>query len=371
MKIAYIITRSDAIGGAQIHVRDMAASLRSRGHQSVVGVGGDGPFVGLLREAGIDCEALPHLVRSIRPVSDARAICEMTRFLRRHRPDIVSLHSSKAGWLGRIAAWWERIPVIFTAHGWAFTEGIPSGRRAVYYALERLSPCKTPVVITVSQHDRDLAIRLGIMPSDRLVCIHNGSGEIPDTLRGNPRKSPPIVTMVGRLDEQKNPELLVRALGSLGDVEWSLELIGDGPGKNRVATLARQVGVMNRVHLLGARNDVAACLARSQIFALSSNWEGFPRTIIEAMRAGLPVIATSVGGVAEAVKHNETGLVVPRRSEEALSSALLKLLTNPALRAEMGAAGRRRYEEHFRLETMVSRTLSEYERLLSLRDGRS
>ena len=170
-----------------------------------------------------------------------------------------------------------------------------------------------------------------------------------------------ILNGVARLEFQKDHETLFRALAGLLDREWTLELVGDGPREEQMRALAGQLGIGGRVQFSGLCSDVAQRLARAQIYALISNYEGFPISILEGMRAGLPVIASDVAGVRESVQDGRTGLVVPPRDAAATRAGLEKLLSSSALRRQMGEAGRKRFEERFTLDKMVDATLAVYE----------
>ena len=146
------------------------------------------------------------------------------------------------------------------------------------------------------------------------------------------------------------------------EMPWELDLIGDGPLQLAVEAQARRLGIAERVRFLGLRRDVAERLAQSQLFVLATRWEGFPYTILEAMRAGLPVVASDVGGVREAVVHGETGLLVPRGDEQALRQRLSEMLASVDLRQRLGAAGRRRFEATFTFARMIDKTAAVYSR---------
>jgi glycosyltransferase involved in cell wall biosynthesis len=370
MRIVYIITRGDEIGGVQVHVRDLAIALHGAGHDVTVLAGTPGPLFDQLNAVGVRSESVQALVRPIVPWRDAVAVQQLMAILRRLQPDLVSTHSSKAGWLGRIASKLCGVPVVFTAHGWPFTGNAPRVQRWLYPRLERLVAPLADHIITVSDHDRTLAIKKGIAPEHKITRIHNGVVDHAGALEAPRQSGPARVVMTGRLSPQKSHAGLVRALGSLRHLEWVLELIGDGPGGADIIELARTFGVEDRVHLLGARNDVAQILGRADIYALVSNWEGFPRSILEAMRAGLPVLATDVGGVAEAVEHGKTGFLLPLGNDKELAIRLELLIREPALRKHLGAAGRQSYEEHFRFELMLQRTVAIYAEIMGRADAK-
>ena len=152
LKIAYIITRVEPIGGAQIHVRDLATAMQARGHAVLILTGGQGPFLDDLRARNLHTTVLEHLTVPIRPLRDLRALRETRRALEAFRPDLVATHSAKAGVIGRMAARLLNVPVTVTTHGWSFTTGVPPMRAAVYRWIERVTgPFAADMTITVSE----------------------------------------------------------------------------------------------------------------------------------------------------------------------------------------------------------------------------
>jgi glycosyltransferase involved in cell wall biosynthesis len=170
--------------------------------------------------------------------------------------------------------------------------------------------------------------------------------------------------MVARFEPQKDHETLLQALAGLADRLWELDLIGDGPLRSQMEDLTASLRLSTKVRFLGHRTDVDRCLAEAQISVLATNWEGFPLTILEAMRAGLPVVASSVGGVGEAVRDEHSGYLVPRGDAIQLRDRIVRLLSSPGLRATMGAHGRMVWEQNFTHALMVERTLGIYRQVL-------
>jgi glycosyltransferase involved in cell wall biosynthesis len=369
VKVAYLITRADPIGGAQIHVRDLALAAREHGHYPAVITSGQGPLIDGFREAGIPVFVLRHLTAPIRPWSDVRALGEVRAALGEVRPDLVAAHSSKAGILGRLAGRSLRIPVVFTVHGWAFTPGVPGTRAAVYRRLERIVGPLASRLITVSEFDRGLALEARIARPDRIVTVHNGMPDVAQDLRADPSRTPPRIVMVARFEPQKDHATLIRALGGLTAQPWELDLIGEGPGMSAMRALAANLGIADRIRFLGQRLDVQRLLADAQVAALITNWEGLPLSILEAMRAGLPVVASDVGGIAETIREGETGHLVGRGAVDQVRERIGRLLAEPGLRARLGAAGRSLYERQFTLEHCVTRTLEVYQSVLAGREG--
>ena len=355
-----MLTRSDTIAGAEVHVRDLAKALKARGHEATVLVGGNGPFCEDLRRNEIPYRALPMLMRPIDPFRDALALVQIRRHLKELQPDLVATHSSKAGVLGRLAARSLGLPVTFTAHGWAFTPGVSPSAAALYRVVERLAAPFASRIITVAHHDRELALREHVGRADQITTIHYGIPAIADALHAQPERDPPRIVMIARFDVQKDHETLFRALANLQALEWTLELLGDGPNEAQTRAMAQHLGIADRVQFSGLRGDVAERLARAQILVLMSHYEGFPISILEGMRAGLPVIASDVAGVRESVEDGRTGLLVPRRDVASSKLALERLISSGAIRREMGAAGQKRFEENFTFDKMVDSTIAVY-----------
>ena len=325
--------------------------------------GEEGVLTEQVRGLGVPVYILPNLVRPINLTKDARAVEEALCCIKSLKPDLVHLHSSKAGLVGRVAARRAGVPAVFTAHGWGFTDGVPWRRRHVVLASEWLAAKWTRKIIAVSEADKRLALRYRVARPEELVTIHNGIGDTPQ--RALPEGGEPAtVIMVARFMPPKDHQLLLEALIGIRS-PYHLLLVGDGPGRSQVEAQARALG-LNNIEFLGTRDDVPDLLARSQVFVLPTKWEGFPISILEAMRAGLPVVASDVGGVREAVGEGETGFLVPRGDAAGLRARLEALLENPDLRARLGAEGRRRYEARFGLGRMLKKTRAVYDDVLSV-----
>ena len=169
---------------------------------------------------------------------------------------------------------------------------------------------------------------------------------------------------VARLVPQKDFPTLFRALASL-DLPWVLDVVGDGPQKESLIALAHSLGLLGKVHFRGSRTDVAEMLTRAHVFVLATKQEGLPLTILEAMRSGLPVVASRVGGVPEAVVHEVTGLLTTPQNPDELNSSLRRLLSSSRLRSRMGSAGREKYERDFTAHRMLTETEAVYRDVLT------
>lgn len=365
MHIAYVITRGDDLGGAGIHLFDLVQGVRAAGANVTVFLGSQGLLSDRLLEAGIPVIPLKRLRREIHPFDDVAAYYELRKFLLELKPDVVHLHSSKAGVIGRLAAKSLGIPAVFTAHGWAFTEGVDTRKRYAYAHIERWMSKFTDHIIAVSDYDRSLALRLNVCAPNAITTIHNG---VPDSHRDtfqSRRGHGSLISllMVARFDPPKDQMSLVRALSKVKATNWILHLLGDGTLKDEALKQVAKLGLQDRVKFHGNRANVPDYLANADIFVLVSDWEGLPLSILEAMCAGLPVIASDVGGVSEAVEDGQTGYLVPRGDESSLRTTIERLLGDACLRTAMGFAGRMRYEMCFSHESMLNSTMTIYKRV--------
>jgi glycosyltransferase involved in cell wall biosynthesis len=365
VNIVYLITRADAVGGASIHVRDLARAMLDRGHQATVLVGGRGPVTDRLAEAGVPFRSLRYLRRPIRPLRDWRALAEIASLLGDLGPDLVSTHTAKAGWLGRAACARLAIPALYTPHGWSIGHRVSGPLGALFTRAERIAARWAAAIICVCEHERRLALAARVAPAEKLRVVYNGVRDVSPDLRADPAREPVRICSLARFASPKDHRTLLQALATIRSGTWELDLAGDGPLEPDIRRLAAELGLAGRVRFHGYLPDPAPVLAAAQLYVLSSRSEGFPRTVLEAMRAGLPVVASDVGGVGESVTEGVSGLLVPARNPAALASALARLLADAALRRQMGEAARLAYQARFRWESMVEATAAIYATVLN------
>ena len=364
MRIAFVITRSDAVGGATVHVRDLASALLGMGHEPIVLLGGAGAVVREFEAVGVPVIPLRHLRRAIDPWHDFLAIREVERTIRRLNPDLVSAHTAKAGCIARLACARLNMPKLYTPHGWAIADRMSPRQGAIYRWIERAAAPLASTIVNVCEHELQLALQHRIGRPRQHAVVYNGMPDVARSLRADPSMTPPRIVMVARFEAPKDHLTLVDALAGLNHRDWYLDLVGDGPLENLVRQRVELRGIGGRVTFHGAVRNVAPVMAAAQIFTLSSRSEGFPRSILEAMRAGLPVVASDVGGVREAVAGNRTGYTVTPQSPEALRVALDRLIADPMLRARLGREGRKDYEQRFTFDRMLEQTVAIYGQLM-------
>lgn len=364
MRIVQLVTRMDVLGGAQTHVSDLTKGLRLHGHEVILISHGEGPLTKELQALSITYEHIQTLGVPIQPWKDLQAYRQLIKLLKKYKPDLLAIHSSKAGILGRMAGWRLGIPTIFTAHSWSFSGLEPGLKRNCYIGMEKLAGALSSGIITVSHHNYREAEKAKIAQKPRMHVIHNGihDDEWLSAAHTGVRKLELI--MVARFAHPKNHPLFFQALQELTHLPWHLTLIGDGPLLPEMKSYVTQCGWQHRVHFTGEIKEVAEYLQRAHLFVLVSSSEGLPISIIEAMRAGLPVIASDVGGISELVDEGETGYVVEKNDVTALITALETLITKEEQRIRFGNNARQKYVEDFTFEKMLKDTVHYYEQVM-------
>jgi glycosyltransferase involved in cell wall biosynthesis len=370
--IIYVITRM-ILGGAQETAKFTAEHFYNRGDRVLFVIGPETGREGELK-AKVPTLVLPTLVRRISPANDLRALWTLFRLFRREKPDIVHSRTAKARFLASLAARIARVNcVIQTIHGFSFNNEVES-HRLLYVRMERLLARLCHCSIVVSEADIEEGRDLQILKQDRTTLIRSGADtarlQHPDplsTARIRAYYAPScerIVTLVGRLSSPKTPDVFVDASALVLRTHPSTKflLVGDGKKRESLQSQITRLGIQDHVALLGVRSDVSEIMAASDIVVHSSTHEGMPKTVLEGMAAGKPVIATAVGGVPVVIRNEVSGLLVSPRKAHELANAIEKLLDDGELRARLASTAAQRVEE-FSLERTVKETEALYDRL--------
>lgn len=367
-RVLILITLAET-GGAQSYVRDLVPALVGR-FDVIVAAHGPGPLHDAVTAAGARFVLLTHVRRAISP-RDVLGLLELVRLMRRERPVLVHTNSSKAGVVGRVAAVLARVPVrIFTAHGWAFAAASTTSS-SLYLWADRLMRPLTSAVICVSESERSAGIAARTCTADRTVVIHNAV-DVDGASVATPDGGPPMrVISVGRIAPPKDFLTLLRAIAKLKRGSVELTLLGDGPDRPAVEDEITSLGLAESVTLAGEVPDVPSRLAGADVFVLSSSSEGFPISVLEAMAAGLPVVASDVGGVSEAVEDGVTGHLFAAGDVDALAAKLAALAADSARRRRLGESARSRAAADFSLPQWRDRHVRLYDDLIAGRRGRN
>lgn len=373
--VVHIITKLE-LGGAQQNTLFTVGHLSQNKFHPVLIVGEKG----FLDEEGrtlqgVDFYQIPTLVRPIRPFSDGRALLSLTLLLLKIKPDIVHTHSSKAGILGRMAAWLARVPVIIhSVHGFGFTPIQHPWMRQALIILERLISKCTTRVFTVSEANQQLGISLGLFTKEQSTVIRSGIDlEAFRTARIDREAKERelgfqaghiLVGMVGALKPQKAPLDFVRLADHVHQSfpEVRFLLVGDGELRQAVEREITRLKLGEVMQVVGWRRDIPEIMKCLDVLVLPSLWEGLPRVYVEALAAGVPVVGTRVDGAAEVIKDGVNGYLVEAGDVQALADRVKTLLRFPEKRLQMKRHGSGLSAE-FDIREMVRRQEQEYEHL--------
>lgn len=365
MKIVYLITKSE-IGGAQVHLLSLIKYAREKTHEVHLIVGSDGWMKLEAQKLGAKTYINQYVANSFNPIRALKAILLLRKTINKINPDIVHAHSGAAGFLGRISLL-GKFKTVFTAHGWSFTPGAPALRRIFAVVAEKLSSFFTDKIICVSKFDYNLAKKYAILKEEDLVQIYNAV-EIPTNFIREDKEKLEIL-FIGRLAMPKNLPLFFRAFSDLPkdiQAKANIKIIGDGPLMEECKESAKGFGISSSVSFLGTttRGELGTYLRSADIFVLPTLWEGFPMTILEAMSYGVPVIASSVGGIPEIVDES-VGALVDKNNIKGFTDKLSFLILNKEEREKRGQNARKLIEEKFTLQEMLGKTFALYSDLVS------
>ena len=389
MKVVRVIARLN-VGGPALHVAYLTAGLAERGYDTTLVAGtiarGEESMAFVADAHNVKIQPLVELHREISPIRDLRAIVRLAQLIRRERPTILHTHTAKAGAVGRIAALLARDArppiVVHTFHGHVLRGYFGSVMSFAFRTLERLLACTTTALIAVSPEVRDDLVALHVAPASKFTVVRLGidlaqrvdnDGERRRETRRQMglRDDTFVVGWVGRMTAVKNTDSVVQALRQLMErgIDAYAVLVGDGPDRDHLERYARDLGVIKRCLFLGYQEDVARFYDAMDVLLLPSINEGTPVSVIEALAAGRPAVATRVGGIPDVVRDGVDGFLVDLGDADALADRLADLAADPIRRAEMGASGRARVFERYAVERLVDDVDKLYRLLLATRGG--
>lgn len=389
IKVLRVIARLN-VGGPALHVAYLAAGLAERGYETTLVAGslarGEESMAKVAETRGVKIETLSALHREIAPIRDVQAILRLARLIRRERPTILHTHTAKAGAVGRIAALLAgsaRPPiVVHTFHGHVLRGYFNPLTTLVFRTLERLLAYGTTALVAVSPEVRDDLVRLHVAPASKFTVVRLGieleertsdaEGARFETRRQLGISAEAfVVGWVGRMTAVKRTDDVVRALRGLVDrgVDAYLCLVGDGPDRDHLEQFAHELGVVKRCLFVGYQDDVGRFYSAIDALVLPSANEGTPVSVIEALAAQRPAVATRVGGTPDVIRDGVDGFLVTIGDADALSDRLAELASDPERRARMGAKGRERVLGRYAVERLVDDVDRLYRELLDARAG--
>ncbi len=384
MRVVHVITRL-ILGGAQENTVLTVEGLQHRHGDDVTLITGpaegpEGDLFGRCERLGLKVELMPELIRAVRPRTDARAYRLLRRAIRRLDPEVVHTHSSKAGILGRAAAWKERVPaVVHTIHGLPFGPSESPAKNRLYVGLERWAARRCHAIVSVCDSMTTQALAAGVGRPEQYSTVYSGMDV--DAFRNPPRSRQDVrrelgladhevaFATVARLFERKgHADVLAIApevLRANPDVRFVW--IGSGVLRESLEAEAERLGVRHALIFTGLvpPDRIPELLGACDAVVHPSLREGLARVLPQALIVGRPAISYDVDGAREVVITDETGVLLAPQDLPGLRAAILRLAGDAPLRDRLGAEGRRRFTDQFRHETMTDQLRALYERLLA------
>ncbi|MBS4055036.1 MAG: glycosyltransferase [Thermaerobacter sp.] len=362
MKVVHINGGGET-GGGKSHLVTLLPHLRAAGCDASLIV-----FTHGLLEQEAQAVGVPTTCLGVSRMMSYKLFQRLHQLLKAEKPDLVHTHGGRANLYGRLAARLAGIQcVVTTVHSYSDLDYNKAWHNTWFSLVDRLTWFFTDYFIAVSHHLRDSFTMRGVSPS-RIAVVHNGiapwQGEKIDLRLRFALGSGPVLCAVGRFVPVKRFDVLIRAMSQVlaAFPEASLVLVGEGPEEGAMRALAQSLGLEKRLFFVGYRTDARAMLSSADAFVMSSDMEGLPIVLLEALAAHVPVVATRVGGIPEVVEDDKTALLVPNNSPEALGEVLVACLADKAAAVRRATLGRQWFMENGTAEAMTLKTLALYKK---------
>ena len=379
-KLLFIITKSE-MGGAQRFLYELVTHLDNQKYELTVAAGGHGELFEKLAAKGIKTVKISNF-SNVPGIKNFLALIETFTLIKKINPDILYLLSSEAGFTGSLAGSFYRLifrkknlKIIYRIGGWAFKEPRNFLIKKIYLWAEKISAPFKNIIIVNSEFDRRLAIKNKIAPLHKIITIYNGINieelnflpkeevlnflkeKINNVSSFKIQASSLVIGTIANLYKNKGIEYLIRAAKKLKECEknYNFIIIGDGPEKQNIEQSIKKYGLENIFKLMGTIPDAYQYLKAFDLFVLPSVKEGQPWTVLEAMVAQCPIVATNIAGIAEMIKNEKSGLLVEPADPDALANAIEKIIGHPSLAHELAENSLNAVKEKFNITKMVQK----------------
>ena len=371
-RILYIITKS-VWGGAAKYVYDLSTNLSGE-FNIAIAAGGNDKFFKKIKQTNIPYYQISNFQRKVNPLRDIFVFFEILSLFFQLKPDIIHTNSSKAGGIAGFAGWIyknisnKKIKLIFTAHGWAFAEDKSKWKIELIKLFSKITAIFYNQIICVSEYDRKIAIENNIAPKEKLITIHNGIDIKNIKFLSKEKAQKKLINktspfIIGTIAEWTSNKGLIYLLEAVKKINKNFDLIligsGENPDKEKLIKFIEKNKLKN-IHLIEFIPNAVNYLKAFDIFILPSLKEGLPYTIIEAMIAEVPIIATNVGGVPEMIKNNVNGILIEPKNSQILAEKILELINSPEKYLGMTQKAKQKAEQEFTLEKMIKETKELY-----------
>ena len=375
-KILYIITQSE-LGGAQRYLFDLVDNLHEEFEISIAlgEQGKDGELAKKLEAHNVKVLSIPHLKRAISPFKDLLAIVDTIKLLKKIKPDIVHLNSSKVSIIGSLASIFVKklkARFVYTVHGWVFNEPLSGFKKSFYTFAEKFTARFKDRIICISSFDYEIAKKQLKIPEKKLTLIHHGIDPIKFLTKGEAREkfkslmpdtqSKIVIGVIANLYRTKGLEYLIEAARLATDLGFNIVtiVIGEGSERKNLESVIGQNNLRSKFFLAGKMENAAELLPVFDIYVSSSIKEGLPYNILEAMQAGLPIIATNVGGIPEMITDGKNGLLVNPEKPKELAQRIKLLIEDNQLRESLKQQAQADANSEFTIDKMIKKTKEAY-----------
>lgn len=354
LKIMYVITLG-TWGGAQSHLFSLIKDQVGRKNDVWLVFGKKGELIEKIKNnfPEVHMIFLPSLTRQFKFSNLIKASFELRKIINKIDPNIIHLHSTMSGIVGRLSLLFSYKKAIFTVHGWIFTPGVSRFRKYIGIIIEKLLKFKTKKYICVSDFDYSLGFSSHVFTNRKqATVIKNGVMDRPIKQKGKIDKNVFEIVMAARFNEQKNQELLINSVIKLNNPNIHVSFLGDGPSLKVCKSKINKLNLAKQFSFKGRVDNVLPYYQNADVVALISNYEGLPISLVEALQVGKPIIASNVGGNSEL--FNQNGFCV-ENNEEKISRAIDILINSEELRIKMGNLSRKMFLEAFSEKIMVDK----------------
>ncbi|HCX45131.1 TPA: hypothetical protein DGT35_00850 [Patescibacteria group bacterium] len=361
MKILFIITQSE-LGGAQRWVFDTSTNLDSKKYQVTV-ASQPGPLLNKLQKNKIKTHRLNNLIRSISPIRDLFGLIELYRLIKKERPDIVQLCSTKAGLLGALAGKLAQSnKIIYRIGGWSFNDPRPQWQNNLFLWLEKISAPWKDLIIVNSQQGYDEALKYKICSKEKLRLLYNGIDYSKYKYNLKNKSDTLKIGVIANFYPTKGLTYLIRSLAQLKNHRIETFIVGEGKERSKLEQLIKELNIHNCT-LAGSQSDPWQYFEQQDgidIFVIPSVKEGMPYVLLEAMANKLPIITTKAGGIGEIIKDQQNGILIPIKNSKEMTLAIDDLIKNKVLRDKLSKQAGEDIKK-YNLQSMID----EYNKLLS------
>ncbi len=315
------------------------------------------------------------MVREIEPKNDIKAILKVRKVLKQIKPDIVYLHSSKAGAIGRIAlAFNFKTKILYNAHGWYFNAQISDKKKKIFAIIEKILAIKTDKIINISKSEYESALKYKIAPEKKMCIIENGIDftkfENNDKYREETRKkyhiadNEIVIGVVGRLTEQKDPITMIKAFELVHKENKNTRLmyVGSGELEENVKQYAKEKNILDKIIITGWVDNVEKYIPAFDIAVLPSKWEGFGLVLIEYMACDKPIIATNVGGISDIIENCKNGMLCNAQDYKAIGKTIINLIKNENLKRQI-ISRNKVYKEKYDIQNVINNHIGIYKKV--------